>query len=62
MLGWLTVITYIVALGFLFFAGQIREARYIFPGWVLLISVYILVLNYRRTHHPESKDELSPGS
>jgi hypothetical protein len=55
---WLTIITYIVALGFLFFAGQIREARYIFPGWVFLISAYILVLNYRRTHHPDDKDEL----
>jgi len=48
---WLTIITYIVALGFLLFAGSVREARYIFPGWVFLISVYILVLNYRRTHN-----------
>lgn len=56
---WLTIITYIVALSFLFFAGQIREARYIFPGWVFLISFYILVLNYRRTHHQDSEDELS---
>ena len=56
---WLTIITTIVALGFLFFAGSIREARYIFPGWVFLISVYILVLNYRRTHHPDNKDALS---
>jgi len=56
---WLTIITTIVALGFLFFAGSVREARYIFPAWVFLISVYILVLNYRRTHHPDNKDTLS---
>jgi len=58
---WLTIITTIVALGFLFFAGPIREARYIFPGWVLLVSVYILVSNYRRTHNLESKNQLSLG-
>jgi hypothetical protein len=58
---WLTLITYIVALGFLFFAGSVREARYLFPGWVFLISVYILVLNYRRTHHLENKNELPLG-
>jgi hypothetical protein len=57
---WLTIITTIVALGFLFFAGQIREARYLFPGWVFLISAYILVLNYRRTHHLKNKNELPP--
>ncbi|UCG25682.1 MAG: hypothetical protein JSW55_06745 [Chloroflexota bacterium] len=44
---WLTVITYIVALGFLIFAGSAGEARFIFPGWVFLVSVYILILNYR---------------
>jgi hypothetical protein len=57
---WLTIITTIVALGYLFFAGSVREARYIFPAWVFLISVYILVLNYRRTHNLENKDALSP--
>jgi len=56
---WLTVVTYVVALGFLFFAGTIREARFVFPAWVFLVSVYILVLNYRRTHDQEGKDELS---
>jgi hypothetical protein len=50
---WLTIITYIVALGFIVFAGTIREARFIFPAWVFLVSVYILVMNYRRTHDQE---------
>jgi hypothetical protein len=42
---WLTLITYLVALIFLVFAGSIREARFVFPGWVLLTSVYILISN-----------------
>ena len=44
---WLTIVTYIVAFGFLFFAGTIREARFIFPAWVFLVSVYILITNRR---------------
>jgi len=44
---WLTVTTYIVALVFLFFAGSIREARFIFPVWVLFTSIYILITNRR---------------
>jgi MFS family permease len=56
---WLTIITYILALGFLLAAERIREARFIFPAWVFVVSVYILVLNYRRTHDQEGKDGLS---
>ena len=44
---WVTLLSTLVALGFLLFAGVIRAARYVFPGWVLLVSVYILVRNYR---------------
>ena len=53
---WITIITFIVALGFLIFAGAIREARYIFPGWVLMVSVYILIMNYRRPTDQDSED------
>jgi len=52
---WLTVITYILAMGFLFAADQIRESRFIFPAWVMVVSIVILVLNYRRKH---DQDEL----
>jgi hypothetical protein len=55
---WLSIITFVVALGFLFFANSIRQARFVFPGWVLLVSVYILVVNYRRTQHHQGEDEL----
>ena len=44
---WLTIITYVLALGFLLAAGWAKEARFIFPAWVFVVSVYILVLNYR---------------
>ena len=52
---WLTISTYILALGFLLAAERIREARYLFPAWVFLVSVYILFLNYRCTHDDESE-------
>jgi hypothetical protein len=46
---WLIIVTYVVGLGFLLFASALRPARFIFPLWVLLVSIYILVVNYRRT-------------
>ena len=54
---WLIIITYIVAVGLLSFAGTITETRFIFPGWVFLVSVYIFI--YRRIQYQKSKDELS---
>jgi len=54
---WLSIFTFIVALGFLLFAGALRLARFIFPAWVLLVSVYILILNYRRTQEQEGNEE-----
>ena len=54
---WLSIITFIVALSFLLFAGALRLARFIFPAWVLLVSVYILILNYRYTQELEGDEE-----
>ena len=51
---WMTIITYALALGFLAAAERVREARFIFPAWVFLISVYFLFLNFRRTHDQEN--------
>lgn len=56
---WLTIITYILGLGFLLFAGPVWEVRFAFPAWVFLISAYILMMNYRSTHHLESTTDLS---
>jgi uncharacterized membrane protein YbjE (DUF340 family) len=55
---WLTSVTYVLALGFLVAAERIREARFIFPVWVFVISVYILILNYRGTHEQESEETI----
>ena len=44
---WLTIITYLVAVVFLFFANAIHVTRFLFPGWVFLASVYILITNRR---------------
>jgi hypothetical protein len=56
---WLVIVTYVVGLGFLLFAGFWREARFIFPGWVFLVSMYILILNYRRTQVRGIEDGLA---
>jgi len=52
---WLTIFTYILAFGFLITAQSIREAKYIFPAWVFLVSVYILILNYKNTRNNETQ-------
>jgi hypothetical protein len=44
---WASLLTFILAIGFLFFAGEIREARFLFPGWVFVMSAYILIANRR---------------
>lgn len=54
---WLTVITYLLAFGFLLAAERFREARFIFPVWVFVVSVYILILNFRRKNEQDSPDE-----
>jgi L-asparagine transporter-like permease len=56
---WLSIVTYIVALTFLFFAGGLRWARFIFPAWVMLVSIYILILNYRHNRENEDNEPLT---
>jgi hypothetical protein len=53
---WLTILTFVVGLAFLLFASILRWARFLFPAWVLLVSVYILVLNYRQTKDREGEE------
>lgn len=50
---WFSIINYILAMGFIFAAERIREARYIFPAWVFVMSIFVLILNIRRTHDQE---------
>jgi len=45
---WLILATYALAWGFLLAAPRFRDARLAFPFWVLVVSAYILIMNYRR--------------
>ncbi|MEJ2600139.1 MAG: hypothetical protein P8Z00_17530 [Anaerolineales bacterium] len=45
---WLTFLTYGLALVLLLGTGLNLWMTLIFPGWVFVVSVYILILNYRR--------------
>ena len=56
---WLTIVTYIVAIPFLLFAGALRWSRFLFPAWVLLVSIFILILNYRYNREHEGDEELT---
>jgi hypothetical protein len=56
---WLALITYALALILLISIGFTQWVILIFPAWVFLISVYILILNYRHTQDEESRDGLS---
>ena len=57
---WLALaLNMLAGLGFLLAAGWARQARFIFPAWVFVVSVYILVLNYRRTRSQNGEDALS---
>jgi hypothetical protein len=54
---WLIILTFVVATGFLLFAGTAGWARYFFPAWVIIISIYILVVNYRLENAPPTPME-----
>jgi MFS family permease len=56
---WLTVVTVALALGYLLAAGWAKEARFIFPAWVFLVSIWILLVNCRRSHDQEVTDGLT---
>jgi hypothetical protein len=55
---WLILLTYLLALGFLVAAERISTARFIFPAWVFVVSIYTLRLNFRPTHHNGAPPEL----
>jgi hypothetical protein len=45
---WMSILGYALALGLLFSIGIIDWISMVFPLWVLMLSVYILVENFRR--------------
>jgi hypothetical protein len=46
---WLALITYLLALVLLISIGFTPWVVLVFPGWVFMISVAILIMNYRST-------------
>lgn len=56
---WLALVTYLLAAVLLISIGLTPWVVLVFPAWVLMISLAILVLNYRRTHDQEVRDGLT---
>jgi hypothetical protein len=56
---WLALVTYVLAAVLLISIGFTPWVVLVFPAWVLMISVAILILNYRRTHDQEGPDGLT---
>ena len=45
---WLTATTYVLALVLIVGIGLVAWLTIVFPAWVFMISVYVLVTNYRQ--------------
>ena len=58
---WLSAVTYLVALALLLSFSRSVWMVLLFPGWVFVISVYILVQNLRR-RTPATTDGMTAGS
>jgi hypothetical protein len=56
---WMAILTYLVALVLLISIGFTQWIIMVFPAWVLLISVYILILNYRYRDEIAESDGLT---
>ena len=56
---WMALLTYLVALALLISIGFTQWIIMVFPAWVLLISIYILILNYRYRDEIEESDGLT---
>ena len=59
MPGWLVLITYTLALVLLISIGLTQWVTLIFPAWVFLISVFILISNYRVREKKSKEPEFS---
>jgi hypothetical protein len=51
---WMALLTYGVAIVMLFVVTQASWVIMVFPAWVFLVSVYILVANLRRSDEPST--------
>jgi hypothetical protein len=51
---WLVILTYLSAFIMLFSISFSEWIMMVFPAWVFLTSIYILILNYRKTNQSDS--------
>ena len=54
---WLSIVTIIVAVPFLLFAKELVWARFLGPAWGLMVSIFILILNFRPNQEREGDKE-----
>jgi hypothetical protein len=59
---WMALLTYPVALVLLFTFTQAQWVILVFPGWVLLVSVYILFVNVRRRPDLRTAEPVAPAA
>ena len=52
---WLALVTYLLALGLLVLINFSLWVTLIFPTWMLVVSIMILISNYRRKVDPETE-------
>ena len=52
---WLALLTYLLALGLLVLINFSLWVTLIFPAWMLVVSILILISNYRRKVDPETE-------
>ena len=56
---WLALVTFILALVLLISITFLPWVTLVFPSWVIVISVYILILNYRYQQELSSRDGMT---
>jgi hypothetical protein len=54
---WLSIVTIIVAMPFLLLAQELIWARFLAPAWGLMVSIFILILNFRPNQEREGDEE-----
>jgi hypothetical protein len=54
---WLIIVSIILAVPFLVFAPEVKWSRLLAPTWLLMVSIFILILNFRPKQQREGDEE-----
>ncbi len=54
---WLTIVSLILAVPFLVFAPEVNWSRILAPIWLLMVSIFILISNFRPKQQREGDEE-----